>query len=126
MDYAIQLLLPIVGGLMLGMWLTKTYGLNPIWTVLLAVLGMIGGIGILYRRFAPTPVDPKTIQSHTGKHFSPEKHKPKAPQQNSVHHTELDFMYEPHTDDDAEEWPELNALDRDDDSTLPPPSNPKR
>ena len=122
MDYAIQLLLPIVGGLMLGMWLTKTYGINPIWTVLLAVLGMIGGIGILYRRFSPTPMDPKTIHSNTGKPSSPEKHKPRPPQQKSVHHTELNFMYEPHDDPDkhdANDWPELDALDRDDDSPHP-------
>ncbi|HEY9687475.1 MAG TPA: AtpZ/AtpI family protein [Coleofasciculaceae cyanobacterium] len=57
MDYAIQLLLPIIGGLMLGMWLTRHFGVSPIWTVVLAILGMAGGIGIMVKRFSvPKPV----------------------------------------------------------------------
>jgi hypothetical protein len=52
MDYAIQLLLPIIGGLMLGMWLTRNFGVSPIWTVVLAILGMAGGIGIMVKRFS--------------------------------------------------------------------------
>jgi len=51
MDYAIQLLLPIMGGLLLGYWLNQRFGADPIWTVILAILGMVGGIGILYKRF---------------------------------------------------------------------------
>jgi hypothetical protein len=51
MEYAIQLFLPVIGGLLLGNWLTKTYGLSPIWTVLLGILGLAGGIGIMYKRF---------------------------------------------------------------------------
>ena len=58
MEYAISLLLPIVGGLMLGVWLTRNFGVSPIWTVVLAILGLAGGIGVLAKRFAysnPTP-----------------------------------------------------------------------
>lgn len=50
MDYALQLLIPILGGLLLGLWLHDHYGVSPIWTVLLAVLGMIAGLGIMYKR----------------------------------------------------------------------------
>lgn len=50
MEYAIQLILPIIGGLMLGDWLSKTYGISPLWTVLLGILGMAMGIRILYKR----------------------------------------------------------------------------
>jgi hypothetical protein len=50
MEYAIQLILPIIGGLLLGDWLTRTYGLSPLWTVLLGILGMVMGIRILYKR----------------------------------------------------------------------------
>lgn len=51
MEYAIQLLLPIIGGLWLGNWLSETFGLSPIWTVVLGVLGLAGGIGMMYKRF---------------------------------------------------------------------------
>lgn len=50
MEYAIQLILPILGGLLLGNWLTRTYGISPLWTVLLGILGMVMGIRILYKR----------------------------------------------------------------------------
>lgn len=73
MEYAIQLFLPVIGGLWLGSWLTKTYGLSPIWTVLLGILGLAGGIGIMYKRsrlqqnlphFTPKPKQkPKPSQS---------------------------------------------------------------
>jgi hypothetical protein len=49
-EYAIQLLLPILGGLLLGNWLHKTFGISQIWTMALAVLGMFAGIAILYKR----------------------------------------------------------------------------
>ncbi len=50
MDYAIQLLIPILLGIFLGVWLHDTFDASPIWTVLFAILGMFGGIGILYKR----------------------------------------------------------------------------
>ena len=50
MEYAIQLFLPVIGGLWLGNWLSETYGFPPIWTVLLGVLGLFAGIAILYKR----------------------------------------------------------------------------
>lgn len=50
MEYAIQLILPIIGGLILGDWLSKTYGISPLWTVLLSILGMVMGIYAFYKR----------------------------------------------------------------------------
>lgn len=58
MEYAIQLLLPILGGLWLGDWLTKTYHLPALWTMVFAVLGMVAGLGILYKRATLTPRSP--------------------------------------------------------------------
>jgi Putative F0F1-ATPase subunit Ca2+/Mg2+ transporter len=58
MEYAIQLLLPILGGLWLGDWLTKTYHLPALWTMVFAVLGMVAGLGILYKRATLTPRPP--------------------------------------------------------------------
>ncbi len=59
MEYAIQIFLPVLGGLLLGDWLCKQFGLNPIWTVLLGILGLIGGIGVLYKRFTVDHSYPK-------------------------------------------------------------------
>ncbi len=50
MDYAIQLLIPILLGIFLGVWLHDTFDASPIWTVLFAIIGMFAGIGILYKR----------------------------------------------------------------------------
>lgn len=50
MEYAIQLFLPILGGLLLGNWLHQRFGISQIWTMVLAVLGMAGGIAVLYKR----------------------------------------------------------------------------
>jgi hypothetical protein len=73
MEYAVQLFLPVMGGLWLGSWLTQKYGLSPIWTVVLGVLGLAGGIVVMYRRsrleqnlphFTPKPRQkPKPSQS---------------------------------------------------------------
>ncbi len=52
MDYALILLLPILGGLLLGNWLSQRFGLSPIWSLALAILGMFAGIGIMYKRYA--------------------------------------------------------------------------
>lgn len=52
MDYALILLLPILGGLLLGNWLSQRFGLSPIWSLVLAILGMFAGIGIMYKRYA--------------------------------------------------------------------------
>lgn len=45
-----QLLVPILGGLLLGYWLHRQFGVSPVWTVVLAVLGMFAGLGIMYKR----------------------------------------------------------------------------
>lgn len=50
MEYAIQLLVPIGLGLMLGQWLQKNVGLDAFWTVIFAIVGMFLGMGMLYKR----------------------------------------------------------------------------
>ena len=50
MEYATTLLLPILGGLFLGLWLQNNFGVSPIWTVVLGILGMLAGLGIMYKR----------------------------------------------------------------------------
>lgn len=95
MEYAIQLLLPILGGLLLGFWLTEYYGVAPIWTVILAILGMVGGIGILYKRFSYPELynqSPKRLEK-TGKSPSTEQKLPV---------DQLDFLYKRYEDDDHE------------------------
>jgi F0F1-type ATP synthase assembly protein I len=72
-DYAIQLLLPILGGLFLGMWLTGTFGVSPLWTIVLAILGMFAGIGIMYKRLTY----PELYDNDQGE-SSPDQPKPKA------------------------------------------------
>jgi len=49
-DMAIDMLVPIVGALFLGMWLQNRFGLSPLWTVSLAIFGMIAGLRITYMR----------------------------------------------------------------------------
>jgi|GEM_PF-1626181 len=103
MEYAIQLLIPVVGGLMLGMWLTKTYGLAPIWTVVFAVLGMAAGIAVIARRFS-------SGQAQLPTYKSTEVHPPRP----TSHVKDLDFLYKKY-DDKGEDWKELDELDELDD-----------
>jgi F0F1-type ATP synthase assembly protein I len=65
MEYAIQLLIPILLGFLLGVWLHNQFGLSPVWSVIFAILGMFGGIGILYKRYllAHPYRDPKTFKN---------------------------------------------------------------
>jgi hypothetical protein len=76
MEYAIQMLLPIVGGLLLGVWLTENYGVSPIWTVVLAILGMVGGIGILYKRFTYPELYPNSKKSSKDEVPASPSHRP--------------------------------------------------
>ena len=123
MEYAIQLLIPVVGGLMLGMWLTNTYHVSPIWAVVLAILGMIAGIAMMYRRFAmpqdgvatmkmPFPPTKKlTPKSISPKHSAPKdisKHQQDEPHRSHV--KDLDFLYKNY-DDNPDDWKELDELD---------------
>lgn len=95
MEYAIQLFLPILGGLLLGLWLTEHYGVAPIWTVILAILGMVGGIGILYKRFSYPELynQPPKVSGKNGE-TPPET--PKLPVD------QLDFLYKKYDDDEHE------------------------
>lgn len=107
MEYAIQMLIPIIGGLMLGMWLTKTYGVSPIWTIVLAILGMVGGIAIMYRKFA---VPLKKIQS--SQLSSPRRNQSGQSEAPGKHINDLDFLYKKY-DHHNDDWKELDALDDD-------------
>jgi F0F1-type ATP synthase assembly protein I len=90
MEYAIQLLLPILGGLLLGFWLTQHYGVAPIWTVVLAILGMVGGLGIMYKRLTYPELYPRDTKAP----IKPSKHgETSANKSNSVPIEKLDFMY---------------------------------
>lgn len=118
MEYAIQLFLPVIGGLLLGNWLSETYGLSPIWTVILGVLGLAGGIGVLYKRSISGQDIPKFIPGP--------KKKPTAGK--SVQ--ELDSLYRrlheepPAEDDDFErQYPNLEKELKHDDEQSPPPKS---
>lgn len=110
MDYAVTLLVPIIGGLMLGLWLTNTYGLSPIWTVVLAILGMMGGIGIMYKRYAY----PQLYKDKKEGAVTPVKPLPKKQETAYRHWTDLektgeidDQLPDEFADefDDDEDWP---------------------
>jgi len=107
MEYAIQLLIPVVGGLMLGMWLTKTYGISAIWTIILAIAGMVAGIAIMYRRFSGSQ---SKVEIYRPPGIALKKElKSKS---SGVHIKDLDFLYKKY-DDMGEDWKELDDLDDD-------------
>jgi F0F1-type ATP synthase assembly protein I len=60
MDYAIQLMIPLFAGLFLGLWLTKNYGISPLWTVLFAIIGFFLGVGVMMKRLVFTKPPLKT------------------------------------------------------------------
>ncbi len=102
---------------MLGNWLSQTYGLSPIWTVLLGVLGLFAGIGILYKR---------SLTDQNLPRFTP---KPKAHTKSKPSHSlhDLDSLYkkiheEPLEDDPEFEskYPNLEKELKNDDSQPPP------
>lgn len=110
MEYAIQLLLPILGGLLLGNWLHETFGFSQLWTLLLAVLGLFGGIGLLYKRQMtgnrplPTLRFPLSHEGKTLKQTRPEsKTEEPQPPSAAIPHEDLLELYkkvdrEPPTD----------------------------
>lgn len=104
MEYAIQLLLPILGGLLLGNWLTNTYGLSPIWTLVLAILGMLAGLGILYKR---------SIMAQKNAPPLPKKKQKPDSSENRLEIKDLDFLYKQHDDDDDKD--EYDSEDERDD-----------
>jgi len=65
MEYAIQLLIPILLGLFLGYWLETRFGASPLWMVFLAIVGMVAGLMILYKRqnYPVSSEKPSTQQS---------------------------------------------------------------
>lgn len=105
MDYAIQLLIPVIGGLMLGIWLTKTYGVPSIWTIVFAIAGMVAGIAIMYRRFSGSQSKVETYKpSGTG------LKKGVKSESSGTHIKDLDFLYKQY-DDRGDDWKELDDMD---------------
>lgn len=49
-DTALDMLIPIILGLMLGTWLHNRHGWGEIWIVLFAVLGMVVGLWTAWKR----------------------------------------------------------------------------
>jgi hypothetical protein len=95
-EYAIQLLLPILGGLWLGNWLTQRFHLPVIWTLVFAILGMLAGLGILYKRY--------TLEMMNRPPIIRKKQAP--PDENRLHVKDLDFLYkEPNPEDDDDDHP---------------------
>lgn len=83
MEYAGQLLIPIMLGLFLGQWLQNTFNMSPLITVLLAVLGMAAGMGLMYKRL----MYPQLYQANnTDDSRAPDKsiHQQSAPQKTTV------------------------------------------
>ena len=52
MDYALTLFTPMMGGLMLGLWLMNERGYSPMWAMGLAGAGFACGIVLLWKRAA--------------------------------------------------------------------------
>ena len=50
MEYAIELLIPVLMGLYGGMWMTEHWNVSPLVTPVLAIVGMVMGIAIMARR----------------------------------------------------------------------------
>lgn len=63
MDYALQLLGLILLGLYAGHWLDNKTGREPLFTLLGMLLGMVLGIGILYKRSLSAPKKEKPGQN---------------------------------------------------------------
>jgi hypothetical protein len=97
MEYAIQLLLPILGGLLLGFWLTENYGVSPIWTVVLAILGMVGGIGILYKRFSYPHLYPDSKSPSADNSSAVQPHRTAQPKTGAIQISKLEAPTEPST-----------------------------
>lgn len=116
MDYAIQLLLPVIGGLLLGQWLSRTYGVSPLWSVVLAILGMFAGIAILYKRFANPALYPK-------RPVNPSKIKPdETAGKQAVPHEELHSLYQDFNNSvDEDDGPELSEHELEDPDERPRP-----
>lgn len=111
MDYALILLLPILGGLMLGHWLSQKFGISPVWSVVLGILGMFAGIGIMYKRYA----FPELYGEEKRPLFK--KRKPAPPPGPPVNDPDKRIYYDLsdiNLDENDEAGPDLSEFDRDD------------
>ncbi len=116
MEYAIQLILPIIGGLLLGNWLTRTYGTSPLWTVILGIVGMVMGIRILYKRSLAEQALQKEQRPLPKKSSAP----PKSLNEAQTPHSESNAA---HDDDSKTAVPQPQKKKTDQSSSRPPAKN---
>jgi hypothetical protein len=96
MEYAIQLLIPMLAGLGIGNWLTKTYHVSPLWTVALAILGFALGFGVMAKKALLNSNIPKWDKSKKLSNASPttqEKGRVVEKSTGIMPH-EMDFLYQ--------------------------------
>jgi len=96
MEYAIQLLIPMLAGLGIGNWLTKTYHVSPMWTVALAILGFALGFGVMAKKAllnSSIPKWDKSKKSLNSKSTAKEKERLVEKSTGIMPH-EMDFLYQ--------------------------------
>lgn len=94
MEYAFQLLIPILVGLCLGNWLSHTYHISPLLTILLAILGFALGIGVLAKRSLLNRSIPKLNPNSTKASSDKEAEQGKwVEKQTGILPHEMDFLY---------------------------------
>ena len=108
MDYAFTLLIPLIGGLLLGNWLSRQFGISQLWTLLLGFIGLGLGFAAVYKRMMETKL----------KHIDVKKLKP--PSDEGLPHDELPWhqagFFDETPDDD---FPSLDELDTELDNDKP-------
>ena len=119
MEYAIQLLIPMLAGLCLGNWLTQQYHASAIWTLLLGLLGFTLGIGVLAKKALLNKSIPKMDISARSAASTIEKTNEKGQfieKSTGIMPHEMDFLYQDYsheTDDQVYDF-----SDRDDEKKL--------
>jgi hypothetical protein len=111
MEYAMQMLLPILAGLWLGTWLTQQYHVSPLWTPGLAILGLALGVGVLAKKSLMnrdgSPTMPR-YEAKPGQSLLPTPRKSTEKETGLKPH-ELEFLYRhndtPHDDPPLEDHP---------------------
>jgi Putative F0F1-ATPase subunit Ca2+/Mg2+ transporter len=116
MEYAIQLLIPILVGLCLGNWLSHTYHTSPLLTMFLAVLGFALGIGVLAKKSLLNTSMPKLDlkAKHASSHKEAQQGK-WVEKQTGILPNEMDFLYKDYSHEAPDrDYDFLNDLSNDD------------
>jgi F0F1-type ATP synthase assembly protein I len=67
LDTAIDMLLYVIGGLMLGIWLYNEHGASAFWVIVLPILGMLFGLWTAYKRSRYKVGIPRHPKKNAGK-----------------------------------------------------------